>query len=106
VTSPQSLIGAVQRAIDRLGRRKTKFTKDALRTFEASLLREAAARTGGDPEIIVAIEACARDVFQAPFALTPAGKEQRVAALRRAIAILSQELDPTPLERAIAEATQ
>jgi len=106
-TSAQTLIAVVQRALDRLGKRKTKFgTKVAQRTFEAALLREVAARTGDDLEIILAIEASARDIFQAPAPLTAAGKAERVAALRHAIAILSRELPALPLEAAIAEATR
>jgi len=101
-TSAQTLISTTQRAIDRVGKRKGRFgTKDAQRHFEAALLHEVMTRTGDDPEIIVAVEACVRDIFQAPLPLTADEKAERVVTLRRAIAILSRELPALPIEAAI-----
>lgn len=101
--SNTALIGALSRAIARTGGARTKVKgSDSIRAFEEGLLRVAAARFEGSPEIVAAIEIAIRDIWQKPLPPTVAEKQRRVGDLRQAISLLT--VHDTPLELAIERA--
>ena len=97
MSSINAIIGAVSRAIHRVGK-KAEFRTDSTRQFEADLLDEAAVMTG--PAFSVCLAQSINDIWNKPARITVDEKKKRQGQLREVLSLITPH--DTPLEYAIA----
>lgn len=98
MSSIDSIISSVTRAINRLGK-KSEIRRDPVRLMEEAILREAQELVRSD--LAECIEASIRDIWSKPMPLTADSKRIRQGKLREVLSIITPH--DTPIEEFIRD---
>ena len=96
MSSVNAIVGAVSRAIDRLGK-KAEFRSDSAKAFEERLLEDAMEMAG--PGFTPCLRSSINDIWNKPRRITVDEKKRRQGQLREILSLVTPH--DAPLEKAI-----